>query len=1278
MTNPSVDNQMPEDHRYWLRWLAGLMSAMLIFVLLAGYWFLNSQSGLQWTLSIIHRLSSDAIHFAGVRGTLHDMQIENAYFAADEFELELQNIHIVWSPSQLFHKQVRIDQLAAETLKIRQLTSAEDNSPSTLPENLDLPVALSIHAVTISAAYLTTAENGNAEPIITNLALALESDGHTHQLKHLDFHTPWASVNALAELDSNSPFDLSAQIDLSGDDPWGDVRAVITGSLEQMIIQVNAAQSEAKKDLQIHLRPFADNPVTQLDANIEQLNPASFISAAPNANLSLSAHFTQNDSKPLKGNIRIKNHAAAAYNNGGLPLIVFSTQASITSESLELQDIHAQIYKEGLLRGDLIWRWGEQFVSASVFVERLNPFHIDSRLQAAQISGKIDLSGDAQKQSAHIHLRDKSVNLAAVIARTDGNVALEQFNLQRNQSKFIGYGKLALDHEQMFELSGKLTNFNIADFVQTADSNLNAVLQLSGQLSPQISGALKYTIQNSRLAKSPVSGSGEIAFNGFDTFDGKAELTAGANRLQMEGGIGEAGNTFRLNINAPDLAQLGFGLMGDLQTSVNFSGSLETPNLDMKLASKHLRLQENQSISGVTADAHLHNDAISLQVSIDHYDADEKVAIKHLTIDTQGKISNHILSVKAQINEDITFQLTAAGGVDPKVPRQSLRWDGQFTKLSIAGNMPIQLLSPANFSGSAQSVSLDQARFSVSGGLVNIDQLDWTPNDWKTEGDFSGITLLPGSQQAFDQPQLQLGGHWNFISAAQLTGNLKIFREQGDWYLPGEVPQPLGLKKLQLAVTAAQGKIIGAFELFSQFVGSATADLTIPLKQSDSNWSISRDSALHGQVDVDVSTLKWLDVMLGDSINTDGQIQVHADIQGTLKQPDFSGTASAKELSVALLGQGINLQQGTLAARFQQTNLRIDRLHFVAPHAAPPDKRLFDDFKSDSTQGSLTITGNIGLIDNESQIDFIINQLPLGHETEYWVVASGSGETRFQDNRLRVKGDLRADAGLLLQASEGSPELSEDIVFVNTPEQPKQDLSVLLDMNLNLGENFHIRVAGLEGRLTGQLLVQSDKNNKLKLIGTITAQDTSFKAYGQNLSVKRGIVSFQGPLDDPGLNILAVREDLEVEAGVEIAGSVRHPRVKLISTPDVPDTEKLSWIVLGRKPDAGGLDTSVLLAAAESVLGGQSGLGITEQIRTALGVDEISFRQAGVGSSLSGQIGVVGKRISSRAYLSYERGLTAATMGITKLTYNLMPKVTVVTQAGEDSAIDLFYTIQFD
>ena len=90
----------------------------------------------------------------------------------------------------------------------------------------------------------------------------------------------------------------------------------------------------------------------------------------------------------------------------------------------------------------------------------------------------------------------------------------------------------------------------------------------------------------------------------------------------------------------------------------------------------------------------------------------------------------------------------------------------------------------------------------------------------------------------------------------------------------------------------------------------------------------------------------------------------------------------------------------------------------------------------------------------------------------------------------------------------------------------------------------------------------------------------------------------------------------------------------------------------------------------------------TDQLSQALGVDEISIRQSDtgetVGDTLDNQIGVVGKRLSSRAYLSYEQGLTDASTAVTKLTYRLTPKIRIVTQAGTDSAIDIFYTFQFD
>jgi translocation and assembly module TamB len=100
-----------------------------------------------------------------------------------------------------------------------------------------------------------------------------------------------------------------------------------------------------------------------------------------------------------------------------------------------------------------------------------------------------------------------------------------------------------------------------------------------------------------------------------------------------------------------------------------------------------------------------------------------------------------------------------------------------------------------------------------------------------------------------------------------------------------------------------------------------------------------------------------------------------------------------------------------------------------------------------------------------------------------------------------------------------------------------------------------------------------------------------------------------------------------------------------------------------------------LLAAAGSILGGQSG-GVTDKISQALGVDELSIRQVG-SDPLTGQIGTIGKRLSKEAYISYEQGLAAAA-GVTKLTYALTPKITLVARAGMDNAIDVLYSLSFD
>ncbi|MGZ0019105.1 translocation/assembly module TamB domain-containing protein [Nitrosomonas sp. wSCUT-2] len=1279
MTVQHGGNPLPPKTARRYRKLAIGLLLLLTLPGAAGYWLLYSASGLQSAAAAANRWGGGTVRLAGVHGTLQDLHVETIHFNNAELALTLQNLHMHWNPAQMFYRRISIQRLALESIHFDQHAAETAPAASQPPNSLLLPFGLSIAEMTVDTIHLNAASRENAMPAITGLALALESDGQHHQLTQLNFTTPWATIESQAELDGNAPFALNARIGATAAGLWGGIDTTITGTLEQLTIQSASLPSAANMTLHAQLQPFAANPVAQLRAILQQWNPGDFAANAPQAKLSVSAQLTQNEAGQLTGNIDIENHAPAPLDQGGIPLSAIHARALISPQLLTLPEVLAHSGKDGVVRGQLAWDWNQHTLTADLAVELIDLQQLDTRLQSAAISGKIELAGDAKKQSARVDLHDRSLRLTADITHDAGQLVLDQFNLQRNRSRLTGQCKLQLTGEQIFDVSAALIDFNSADFIQTVDSSLNATLQVSGQLLPAVTGTLNYAIQKSRLAKSTVSGSGEIAFTGTGRFSGKAELLAGSNRLLAHGRMDGGRHDIQLTVNAPALAQLGLGISGDLQTQLNFRGTMQAPDLDWKLTSKQLELPGKQQLSGISANARWHQkDTIALNLAVETYRAHEQATIQQLSAILDGKTAGHRLMINASINEDTSVQLAASGGLSPAKPGLPLRWQGQLIELSATGDMPVRLLGPAALAASTTSFSLSDVALSISSGSVRIEQLHWTPSNWKTRGDFTGIALLPGTPAHPKDAPLQLGGRWQFDAAAQLTGELHIQRERGDWYLPGDVPQPLGLQQLQLQATAQQGNLSGQFALNSEALGSARAEVTLPLPPAKTLWPIVKESPLQGNIHATLASLKWLNAS-GSNLHADGELRIQAGIHGTLQQPDISGTASGTNLSLALLEQGIRLQQGTLAARFLQADLHIDRLHFASPHAAPPDSRLFRDLALQDTAGSLTVSGKIELAGTSGQLDFSLDRLPLAHKTDYWIVTSGQGAARLQNNHLSISGDLRADAGLIMQPPGNRPALPDDIVLVNVPSaQHPQKLALDLDMNLNLGEKFYIRASGLEGRLTGQLQARSSGNQPLKLTGAIAAEDAAFKAYGQDLTVRRGIVSFQGPLDDPNLNVLAVREGLAVEAGVEIAGSVRHPRVKLVSTPEVPDTEKLSWIVLGRKPDTSGLDTSVLLSAAGSILGGQSGGGLTDRITQALGVDEISFKQAGTGSSLSGQIGVIGKRISSRAYLSYERGLTATTMGITKLTYTLTPKVTVVTQAGEDSAVDLFYTIQFD
>ena len=124
----------------------------------------------------------------------------------------------------------------------------------------------------------------------------------------------------------------------------------------------------------------------------------------------------------------------------------------------------------------------------------------------------------------------------------------------------------------------------------------------------------------------------------------------------------------------------------------------------------------------------------------------------------------------------------------------------------------------------------------------------------------------------------------------------------------------------------------------------------------------------------------------------------------------------------------------------------------------------------------------------------------------------------------------------------------------------------------------------------------------------------------------------------------ALRKNLAVEAGVEVTGTVRVPRVRLVSSPPVPDGEKLSWLMTGQGLDRASRADLAALGAASSMLLGRGQRPFTTTLANSVGLDDISLREraSSVVSGTTSQVVAFGKRINERLTLVYEQGLTVA------------------------------------
>ena len=583
---------------------------------------------------------------------------------------------------------------------------------------------------------------------------------------------------------------------------------------------------------------------------------------------------------------------------------------------------------------------------------------------------------------------------------------------------------------------------------------------------------------------------------------------------------------------------------------------------------------------------------------------------------------------------------------------------------------------------------------------LRLGEARWSPEGWSTRGELSGLQVgfaLDEQQQATIKGRtLTLGGNWDLRAGAHLDGTLKLFREAGDLTLEGDTPVSLGLRQLELKLVAQQDRVNATLDATGEKLGQLNARAALTLERDGNFWKIARNAPLEGDARFAMPSIAWVGPLVGPNLQLAGAVGGNFTLGGSLARPDAHGSLRVAGINLALVEHGLRLTDGEIEIDLTQERAKLTRFDFRAdPRVKPREVRVGYAELAD-TPGRLNGSGEIELASGKGSIVLEAERLAVLQRADRWLVMSGQARLTTAWDALALSGKLRADAGYFEFAATPPPTLGDDVVVLGREHKAARPFKLDMDLEVDLGRRLYFKGRGLDARLTGDVRLRADNRSPLRATGSIRTRDGTYDAYGQYLSIERGIINFQGPVENAGLNVRALRTGLPVEAGVEITGTVLAPRVRLVSDPQVPDAEKLSWIVLGRgQEQAGGTDSALLLSAAGAILGGQSG-GISRQLAQGLGLDQITVTSGDINgggsrlpgstvagstsssrdASLSSQIVSVGKRLSADAYLSYEQSLAGAA-SVVKLTYSLSRRLSLIGRAGTDNSVDLLYSISF-
>lgn len=1229
------------------------VALLTVLVLVGGVWVWGgSSSSLNMALAraASYLPADQTLEVTDATGSLRQGgHITRLRWTRGALSVEAVDVDIAWSLLPLWDGELRVGKLG-----VRQLT-IDDRRPVTPPGSTEPPAHLQL-PIRVDAAFAIDSLIWVGPPGLhaTGVTGRYKFDSVNHSLDEGQLHISSATYGVKARLQAQSPMALAVALD-------GTVQTTVPNSKLAVTVQANAklsgslagrdallvlqadlrpqrvagADQALQATLTANIQPWQAQPLVHAQAQWQTLNLSALWPQAPQTHMTGAAHVTPAGAG-WQAAVQLRNRDSGPWNQQRLPLESLDAQIAFTDGQWVIQSLQAhgaggRLTAQGQASGASA---GAAMVSGwqvKATAQGVNPAALDTRLEAVVLDGQLTAQQSQGGIRFDARLQSAANQRSAKLGPANPSDTLRGLKLQTVEARGVWKNPaLQLDHL----------------LVATPDATLEGTAALH-----TLSGAAKV-----RLA---------LALPGATaTLDGNLSASSGDGALLAK---------------VTDAARVSLWLDQLPGAPVTLPTALRQGRGELSARWRGGWQQQGQA-SGLTLAVAAQLDQEQTRLALQSTLRGGRVS------DTSWQASLDTASVKIQgLTKTGVWSLVLTDPVqfkrqqDPRI--QVLEMSAGAARLT--GPVP----------GTAR-LQWQAARWAQQGGKPTV------PAQWQTQGSVHDLPLawleLLGQTQVANlglKGDVLFGGQWDASTGDRLKIHAKLERTAGDLQLQapdapgGQIS--VGLREASLEVNAQGDMVNTKLRWDSERGGQVSADVSTRLQQQNGTWTWPADAPLAGSVSAKLPPVGAWSVLAPPGWRMRGTLDANATLSGTASAPQWRGTLLAQDLALRSVVDGIDFSQGSLRARLDGQRLEIEEFKL---HGA-----------GGANGGQLVVKGSVAWLPHNDgttgtsaaariRMDLVAEaqSLRMSTRADRRLVVSGQVSAQLADTRLAINGTLKAMEALFILPDDSAPRLGDDVRVRGSQAStapapaapPPTGVRVVpnVSITLDLGDSFDVRGRGLNTRLAGSLELRSNAETRQvpRLTGSLRTVRGTYKAYGQQLAIEEGVLRFTGPLDNPSLDILALRPNLQQRVGVQVNGTALAPVVRLYADPDLPDSEKLAWLVLGRSAANGGAESAMLQQAAMALLGG-SGPGITARLAQFLGLDELSMG-SGANTADGGSTGAtvtLGKRLSRDFYVSFERSM-ADTLGTLYIFYDLSRRLSLRAQSGEQSAVDVIFTLRYD